>query len=412
MNFKTIRIGRAIDNDIVIEHPSVSRHHLELFYDGEGNVFLTDLNSANGTFVNGQRIKGSVQLKPNDIVKAGLCEPLKWRNYSTASAQFEGKSADLILDESLHQNHFEDEQIPKKRNVPKIIIVTIISMLLLLGIFYVLNEYILVDSKSKEASPEKPMDSIPKVEKEKKITYDFSCLEDENDFGTTQIVGVFEEIDHEVTNTIGDEISVEQEMEVGDQLLADCQQEYTFIENGNKINNLRMILSSLTKKILDGKGFVYSIYLIQSEELNSFTAGAKIFVTSHLYDFCTSNDELACIIGHEIYHNELGHLRQYIQKEKLLSSAGAELSQILTIPFGQKKETHCDFKGIDLAFSAGYNGCVNISLWQRMNAEFDEGNYNVLDNLSRTHPYSEKRAICSKHHISQNYGSASCPSLQ
>ena len=63
MNFKTIRIGRASDNDIVLIHPSVSRNHLELFYDGEGNVFLTDLNSANGTFVNGQRIVGSVQLK-------------------------------------------------------------------------------------------------------------------------------------------------------------------------------------------------------------------------------------------------------------------------------------------------------------------------------------------------------------
>ena len=82
MNFKTIRVGRAIDNDIVLDHPSVSRNHLELFYDADGNVFLTDLNSANGTFVNGQRIKNSVQLKPNDIVKAGICAPLRWRNFT------------------------------------------------------------------------------------------------------------------------------------------------------------------------------------------------------------------------------------------------------------------------------------------------------------------------------------------
>ena len=39
MNFKTIRVGRAKDNDIVIDEVSVSRFHLEIFFDAEGNVF-------------------------------------------------------------------------------------------------------------------------------------------------------------------------------------------------------------------------------------------------------------------------------------------------------------------------------------------------------------------------------------
>ena len=44
MSFKIIKVGRAKDNDIVLTHSSVSRYHCELFYDGNGNVFLTDKN--------------------------------------------------------------------------------------------------------------------------------------------------------------------------------------------------------------------------------------------------------------------------------------------------------------------------------------------------------------------------------
>ena len=77
---------------------------------------------------------------------------------------------------------------------------------------------------------------------------------------------------------------------------------------------------------------------------------------------------------------------------------------MLTIPFGQKKETHCDLTGIDLVIAAGYNGCANSKLWRRMKEESSEGDYNVLENLLRSHPYSEKRANCSNNHILNNYG--------
>ena len=414
MNFKTIRVGRAIDNDIVLDHPSVSRNHLELFYDADGNVFLTDLNSANGTFVNGQRIKNSVQLKPNDIVKAGICAPLRWRNFTKKNDPIEGKVVELHDDTTFGQNDdLTSAPKTKERNVWRIIAITIVSLLLLIGLFFVLNEYIIVDPKPPIVDPDKPNDKTEQPKKmddskEKTITYDFSCLDDEDDLGTTEIVGVLEAIDNNVTNTIGGEITIDQEVEVGNQLLSDCRKEYQFIETGNKIKNLRIILKLLTDKILEPKGFTYSIYLIDSKELNAFTAGAKIFVTSRMYKFCLSNDELACVIGHEINHNELGHIKQYLQKEKILTSGGAALSQMLTIPFGQKKETHCDFKGIDLAIAAGYNGCVNISLWKRMKVESDEGDYNAMDNLFRSHPYSEKRSICSKNHITTNYG-FTCP---
>jgi ABC-type multidrug transport system ATPase subunit/pSer/pThr/pTyr-binding forkhead associated (FHA) protein/ABC-type multidrug transport system permease subunit len=51
----TLSVGRAPDNDIVINHPAVSGHHLTITVAGE-EASLTDLNSTNGTQLNGQRI--------------------------------------------------------------------------------------------------------------------------------------------------------------------------------------------------------------------------------------------------------------------------------------------------------------------------------------------------------------------
>jgi len=58
-------IGRSADNDIVIENPLVSNQHARVNYDG--NCFLTDLRSSNGTFLNGKKIL-HVKLNDGDII--------------------------------------------------------------------------------------------------------------------------------------------------------------------------------------------------------------------------------------------------------------------------------------------------------------------------------------------------------
>jgi len=49
------RIGRALDNDIVIGDASVSRHHASIEY-RNGGFLLRDLGSHNGTWIGGQRV--------------------------------------------------------------------------------------------------------------------------------------------------------------------------------------------------------------------------------------------------------------------------------------------------------------------------------------------------------------------
>jgi pSer/pThr/pTyr-binding forkhead associated (FHA) protein len=49
-------VGRDPGNDIVLRDPKVSRHHAEIVFE-RGFFVLHDLASANGTFVNGKRVR-------------------------------------------------------------------------------------------------------------------------------------------------------------------------------------------------------------------------------------------------------------------------------------------------------------------------------------------------------------------
>lgn len=73
-----LKVGRALDNDVVLNIPFISDYHLELFQDVEGNVFMTDLKSSNGTFVNGKRLVGFVMLRARDEVFLGSGFKLQW----------------------------------------------------------------------------------------------------------------------------------------------------------------------------------------------------------------------------------------------------------------------------------------------------------------------------------------------
>lgn len=70
LNKALITIGRTPDNDLVLDDFAVSRNHARLFRSGDAWV-VEDLNSANGTFVNGQRISGPATLSPGAQVGFG-----------------------------------------------------------------------------------------------------------------------------------------------------------------------------------------------------------------------------------------------------------------------------------------------------------------------------------------------------
>jgi hypothetical protein len=63
-------IGRGKDLDVVLADPEVSRRHAR-FDSRNGVVFVDDLKSSNGTFLNGRRISEAIEVREGDEVDAG-----------------------------------------------------------------------------------------------------------------------------------------------------------------------------------------------------------------------------------------------------------------------------------------------------------------------------------------------------
>lgn len=68
-----LAIGRAAANEIRIDDSFASSRHARL-YDREGVVFIEDMNSTNGTYVNGRRLGAQQALRPSDRIRIGDTE--------------------------------------------------------------------------------------------------------------------------------------------------------------------------------------------------------------------------------------------------------------------------------------------------------------------------------------------------
>jgi pSer/pThr/pTyr-binding forkhead associated (FHA) protein len=68
-----VTVGRATENQIVLTHGTVSRRHAWLREEA-GGWLVADAGSANGTFVNGQRLTAPRPLNHGDVVSFGKQE--------------------------------------------------------------------------------------------------------------------------------------------------------------------------------------------------------------------------------------------------------------------------------------------------------------------------------------------------
>lgn len=89
------RLGRSSANDIHFSDAALSRNHCMFEYDGDG-IRVIDLASANGTYVNGERVGDDARrLEPGDIVTAGSVEArVVMPDDSVLSGGYGEKSAD------------------------------------------------------------------------------------------------------------------------------------------------------------------------------------------------------------------------------------------------------------------------------------------------------------------------------
>ena len=84
-------IGRDASCDLSIAHMTVSRRHAQLERTRDGWL-ITDLESTNGTRVNGWRVRGKVPVRAGDVVSFGNLETVFWRGDEPAPLQGDGPS--------------------------------------------------------------------------------------------------------------------------------------------------------------------------------------------------------------------------------------------------------------------------------------------------------------------------------
>ena len=70
-NKSKITIGRSQENDVCLEHAIVSKFHASIEKKGTNEFVLIDLDSLNGTYLNGKRISGSVKVTERDVIIIG-----------------------------------------------------------------------------------------------------------------------------------------------------------------------------------------------------------------------------------------------------------------------------------------------------------------------------------------------------
>ncbi len=106
--------------------------------------------------------------------------------------------------------------------------------------------------------------------------------------------------------------------------------------------------------------------------INAYANGRTITVSAGMMDFVESDDELALIVGHELAHNTMGHIRKSVVN--FLLSGGATR---YTRPF----ESESDYVGMYYMVRAGFDPDGVEDVWRRL-AEVDPRSVN----RAKTHP--------------------------
>ena len=166
---------------------------------------------------------------------------------------------------------------------------------------------------------------------------------------------------------------------------------------------------------LDDNPFDFQFHIADDPIPNAFALpGGYVYVTRGILSLMTTEDELACVLGHEIIHVVERHSVKQMRSSflpRLLELPGAivgsvvneDLGNLLNIPitttnslllssYSRKHETESDKKGIELASKAGYDPNAMITILERLNQAVEViTNEKEKKSYFSSHPYTPDR---------------------
>ncbi len=153
----------------------------------------------------------------------------------------------------------------------------------------------------------------------------------------------------------------------------------------------------------------YRVQIMDSDEANAIALpGGFIFVTRGLLEFVQDDDELACVIAHEVGHVSARHSMRQIKHQILASfvltmvndkagnlagSAASLADGLFALGRSRNDELAADLMGAEYAAKAGYDPAGILSFFRKI-AEPRKPSWTT--NLFATHPYAEKRIARAK----------------
>lgn len=123
----------------------------------------------------------------------------------------------------------------------------------------------------------------------------------------------------------------------------------------------------------------YDISLKMSAAVNAYANGKSITVTTAMMDFAGRDDELALVVGHELAHNTMGHVRKAIWNTVISGFATRT-----TRPF----ESEADYVGLYYMARAGYKLDGVEDFWRRLGVQYPKSIVRA-----KTHPVTPERLL-------------------
>ena len=145
----------------------------------------------------------------------------------------------------------------------------------------------------------------------------------------------------------------------------------------------------------------YPTVLVQSNEVNAWTDGDSIFVSTGMLRFTNSDHALGLIIGHELAHITQDHVTKTQANVLIGAVVGALISAATdtditekvaeagSLVFSQDFEAEADYVGAYYAHRAGYSLTEGVQIWRELATEHPK----AIDLEGSTHPSTAKRFL-------------------
>lgn len=193
------------------------------------------------------------------------------------------------------------------------------------------------------------------------------------------------------------------EVSIGKVIALKISKQYKISKEPKKIDRLKKIGKNIAA-VSDRKDLKYTFFVIEDDSLNAFTTpGGYIYIHSGVLDKA-NDDELACVIGHEVGHVAARHIAKKLQAQigynilmtiatreaniGVLQKAASVGYDLMMLGYSRGDEIASDKLGVKYAYKAKYDPYAMIKFLKRLE-DAKEGEMGLV--FLRSHPYASQR---------------------